>query len=73
MIHDLVVYRHAPVGDLGEVGLDVPDARLQALQGGELFGDAGGEGGRGRVFDVAQEVLDADFFSFFGFDGGGDV
>jgi hypothetical protein len=46
---------------------------LQALQGGELFGDAGGEGGRGGVFDVAQEVFHTDFLGFFGFDGGGDV
>lgn len=38
-----------------------------------MFGDAGGEGGGGGVFDVAQEVLDADLFCLFGFDGGGDV
>lgn len=35
--------------------------------------DAGGEGGCGGVFDVAEEMLDADFFGFFGFDGGGGV
>ena len=46
---------------------------METAEGGELFGDAGGEGGGGGVFDVAEEVLDADLFCFFGFDGGGDV
>ena len=46
---------------------------METLQGGELFGDAGGECGGGAVLDVAEEVLDTDLFSFFGFDGGGNV
>ena len=46
---------------------------MEALQGLELGGDAGGEGADGDVADVPQEVLDADFLGFFGFDDGGGV
>jgi hypothetical protein len=46
---------------------------LEAAERGELFGDAGGEGCCCAVFDVAEEVLDADFFGFFCFYCGGDV
>jgi hypothetical protein len=38
-----------------------------------LRGDFGGEGTDGVVFDVAEEVFDADFLGFFGLDLGGDV
>ena len=40
---------------------------------GELLGDARRERGGGGIFDVPQEVLDADFFSLFGLYGGGNV
>jgi hypothetical protein len=53
--------------------LDVGEPGLEPAEGGELLGDARGEGGCGAVFDVAQEVLDPDFFGFFGFYCGGDV
>ena len=33
----------------------------------QLGGYAGGEGADGYVADVAEEVLDADFFCFLGF------
>ena len=39
----------------------------------ELRSYARGEGADGDVADVAEEVLDADFFGFFGFDYGGCV
>ena len=41
---------------------------METAEGGKLFGDAGGEGSCGGVFDVTQEVLDTDFFCFFCFD-----
>ena len=43
------------------------------MAGGELFGDAGCEGCCCAVFDIAEEVLDPDFFCFLGFYCGGDV
>ena len=46
---------------------------MEAAEGGELFGNAGGEGRCCAVFDVAQEVLDADFFGFFGLYCRGDM
>ena len=64
----MVVHGHLARGDVGEVVLDVGKAGLETAQRGELFGDARGEGGRGRVFDVAQEVLDANLLRFFCFD-----
>ena len=70
VVHDLVVHGHRARGDVGEVLLDVGDARLQAAEGGELLGDARRERRGGGVFDVAQEVLDANFLGFFGLDGG---
>lgn len=73
VVRYLVVHGHLAGGDVDEVLLDVGESRLEATEGGELFGDAGGEGGGGGVFDVAEEVLDADLFCFFCFDGGGDV
>ena len=53
-----------------EVLADVAEAEVQALEGLQLGGDAGGKGANGDVADVAEEVLDADFFGFFGFDYG---
>ena len=73
VVRDLVVQRHLALGDLGQVGADVGQARLEAAQRGELLGDAGRERGRGGVFDVPQEVLDADLLGLFGLDRGGDV
>ncbi len=61
------------VDDFLEVGADVAEAEVQALQGLELGGYARGEGADGDVADVAEEVLDAYFFGFFGFDYGGGV
>ena len=46
---------------------------MEALQGFQLGGDAGGKGADGDIADIAQEVLDADFLGFFGFDDGGRV
>lgn len=46
---------------------------MEALERLQLGGDARGEGADGDVTDVAQEVLDADFLGFFGFDDGGGV
>ena len=46
---------------------------MEAAQGGELLLDACGEGGSGGVFDVAEQVLDADFLCLFCLDGGGYV
>lgn len=46
---------------------------MQALKRLQLRGYAGGECADGDVADVAEEVLDADFFCFFGFDDGGGV
>ena len=51
----------------------VPEAEVQALQGLQLGGYACGEGADCYVADVAEEVLDADFFGFFGFDYRGGV
>ena len=56
-----------------QVLADVAEAVVQALEGLQLGGYAGGEGADGDVADVAEEVLDADFFGFFGFDYGGGV
>ena len=56
-----------------QVGADVAEAEVQALEGLELGCYARGEGADGYVADVAEEVLDADFFGFFGFDYGGGV
>lgn len=44
---------------------------MEALEGLELVIYAGGEGADGDVTDIAEEVLDADLFSFLGFDYGG--
>ena len=68
VVDDLVVHGHFAGGDIGEVVLDVGQAGLETSEGGELLGDAGGEGSCGGVFDVTQEVLDTDFFCFFCFD-----
>ena len=59
---------HLACRDVGEVFLNIGYPRLETAEGGELFGDAGGEGSCGGVFDVTQEVLDTDFFCFFCFD-----
>ncbi len=64
----MVVERHLARGDLDEIGLHVGKTRLEAAEGGELLGDARGERGSGGVFDVAEEVLDADLFCLFGLD-----
>ena len=56
-----------------EVLADVAEAEVQALEGLQLGGYAGGEGADGDVADVAEEVFDADLFGFFGFDYGGGV
>ena len=64
----MMVNGHLACCDIGEVVLNIGYPRLEAAEGGKLFGDASGEGGCGGVFDVTQEVLDADFFCFFCFD-----
>lgn len=47
---------------------------MQALQRSELGRDARAEGAElMRGFDVPEEMLNADFLGFFGFDGGGNV
>ena len=61
------------VDDFLEIGADVAEAEVEALEGLELGGYACGEGADGYVADVAKEVLDAYFFGFFGFDYGGGV
>lgn len=61
------------VDHLLQVLADVAEAQMQPLQGLQLGCDAGGEGADGDVADVAEEVLDADLFGFFGFDDGGGV
>ena len=61
------------VDDFLEIGADVAEAEVQALEGLELGGYACGEGADCYVADVAEEVLDAYFFGFFGFDYGGGV
>lgn len=61
------------VQDLLEVGLDVAEAVVQALQGLELVGDAGRQGADGDVADVAQQVLDANLLGLLGLDDGGRV
>lgn len=68
-VDDLVVYGHHPARDVGEVALDVGQTGGQTAQGRQLFRDARPEGGRRRVLDVAQEVLDADLFCLFRLDG----
>ena len=61
------------IEDFLEVGTDVPEAVVQALEGLELFIYSSGEGADSYVADVAEEVLYADFFGFFGLDNGGGV
>ena len=56
-----------------EIGADVAEAEVQALEGLELRCYARGEGADCYVTDVAEEVLDAYLFCFFGFDYGGGV
>lgn len=68
-----MVDREVAVEDLLEVALDVPEAEMEALEGLELVCEASREGADRYVADVAQEVLDSDFFSLFGFDDGGRV
>ena len=51
----------------------VAEPEVQALQGLQLRCYARGEGADGYVADVTEEVLDAYFFGFFGFDYGGGV
>ena len=58
------------VDDFLEIGADVAEAEVEALKGLELGGYACGEGADCYVADVAEEVLDAYFFGFFGFDYG---
>jgi hypothetical protein len=58
------------VEDLLQVRLDISQAEMEALQRLELVGDTGGKGADRYVSDVAQKVLDANLFGFFGFDDG---
>jgi hypothetical protein len=57
------------VRDVDEISLDIRNTGGEAAEGGELLRDARSERRRGRVFDVAQEMLDADLFCFFCIDG----
>jgi hypothetical protein len=56
-----------------EVTADVCEAGVKALERLELSVDAGAERADGNVTDVAEEVLDTNFFGLFGFDYGGGV
>jgi hypothetical protein len=47
MVNDLMVDGLFAICNVDEVFLDVGDAGLEALEGGELFGYACGEGGCG--------------------------
>lgn len=46
---------------------------MQALERLELICDTGAEGADGDITDISEEVLNADFFGFLGFDCGGGV
>jgi hypothetical protein len=56
-----------------EVCADLSKSGAQPTQAGELGADASGESSGCTVFDVSEQVLDANFFCFFCFDGGGNV
>lgn len=82
MIHHLVIQWHFTRLDPIEVLANLGQPRVEPAKGRELRRDAcgerlGREEGRGREggggCDVSEEMLDADFFGFFGFDGSGDV
>lgn len=65
---DCVVDRELAVEHLLQIGLDVAQTEVQALQRLELVGDAGGKRADRYVTDVTQQVLDADFFRLLGLD-----
>jgi hypothetical protein len=70
MIHDLVIDRQLPTNDEREVVSDFNEPGMQALERGELRGDACAEGAElVWGFDVTEEMLDTDFFGFFRFNG----
>ena len=73
VVNDLVVHGQRARGHVKEVAVDVPQPKLESLQRCQLLAHTCRERGRRRVFNVPQEMLDADFFGFFGFDRGGDV
>lgn len=68
-----MVYRQFARSNFGKVFFDFFQSDVQAFERGELGGDFGCEGADGVVFDVAEEVFDADFFGLFGLDEGRDV
>jgi hypothetical protein len=41
---------------------------LQTAEGGKLLGDARRKGGCGAVFDIAEQMLNTDFFCLFTLD-----
>ena len=68
-----MVCRKFAVEDFLEVGANVPEAVVQALEGLQLFVYSGREGADGYVADVAEEVFYTNFFGFFCLDDGGGV
>jgi hypothetical protein len=68
-----MVDRELAVEDFLEVLAYVTETEVEPLEGLELGGNAGGECADGYVADVAEEMFDADFFCFFGFNYGGGV
>ena len=68
-----MVDRKLSVQHFLEVGLNVSQAQVKALERLKLGCDTCRESADCDVADVAEEVLDADFFCFFGFDDGGGV
>lgn len=64
LVRDLMVDGQLAVADLLQVVLDVAQLEIQSLQAEQLVGDLLRQTSDGRVFDVAQQVLDSNFFSF---------
>lgn len=75
VVKDLVVDGQLARDDLGEVRPDVDEASVEALEGRQLSGDAGGEGARRRErkSNVSEEVLDTNLLSLFSLDRRRDV
>lgn len=68
-----MVDREFFVDDFLKVLSNVAESKVQTLEGLQLRCNTGREGTNGNITNVAEEVFNAYFFSFFGFDNGGSV
>lgn len=66
LVSDLMIDGHFAFSDLLQVILDVAQLEIQSLQTQQLVGDFLRQAADSRVFNIAQQMLDTNFFSLFG-------